>query len=302
MLRAVTFLLLCLSLLQSAWSVTSVVTSTPDLRSLVEAVGGDRVTVASLVPNAGDAESYAPRPQDVARLRGARLVVRVGLDYDLWLDRLLRQSGDAALQRGASGYLDSSTGITLLEVKTGGLSGGGHAHGAGNPHYWLDPQNAHIITGGIAEALARLDPANAKYYEQRRADFLSRLDKRVLVWQEKLAPMSGQPLMMYHNSWPYFARRFRLNFIGVIEPRPGVGPSPSAMEKLLTSMNREKVKVVVREPQEPSRDVDFLARKSGANVAVLAASVGDLAQANDYLSLFEINVTALLAAFNGNSR
>ena len=66
-----------------------VVTTTTDLRSLAEAVGGERVAAVSLVPPNMDAEDYQPKPQDVLRLKNARLLVRVGLDYDLWLDRLL---------------------------------------------------------------------------------------------------------------------------------------------------------------------------------------------------------------------
>ena len=279
-----------------------VVTTTADLQSLVEAVGGDRVSVLSLVPPGSDAEEYAPRPQDLDRLRGARMVVRVGLDYDLWLDRLLRQSGNPALLRGGPGHVDASNAIVLLEVKGGGLSGGGHSHGSGNPHYWLDPANADIITGNIVEALARLDSANAKYYEKRRIDFLARLEQRIREWQAKLAPLAGRPLLTYHNNWPYLARRFKLNFVGTIEPRPGVAPSPAALAGLIRRMRDEQVSIIVRHPQEPVRDVDFLARKSGARVAILAASVGDLPQARDYFALFDTNVAALTAAFSGEPK
>lgn len=280
----------------AAQATLAVVTTTSDLHSLVVAVGGDRVRASSLVPPGSDAEEYAPRPQDIDRLRGARLVVRIGLDYDLWLDRLIKQIGKPELGRRGAGHVDASNAITLLEVKGGGLSGGGHSHGVGNPHYWLDPANADIITGNIVEALARLDPENAKYYERRRLDFLARLEQRIREWQAQLAPLAGKPLLTYHNNWPYFARRFRLNFIGTIEPREGVAPSPSALSTLIRRMRDEKVALIVRQPQEPSRDVDFLARKTGARVAILAASVGDLPQAADYFSLFETNIAALVAA------
>lgn len=282
---------------QGVHAAMQVVTTTSDLKSLVEAVGGPHVTVTSLVPAGSEAEEYAPRPQDIDRLRAADMVVRIGLDYDLWLDRLLRQTGRRALARGGEAYVDTSNAIVLLEVKGGGVSGGGHAHGVGNPHYWLDPNNAAVITGNVVEALARLDPTNAKFYERQRNEFLARLDERIKQWASRLAPLAGKPLITYHNNWPYLARRFRLNFIGTLEPRPGVAPSAAELARLIKRMQAEKVSVIVRHPQEPSRDVDFLARKTGARVAVLAASVGDLPQAQDYFSLFDTNVAALLAAF-----
>ncbi len=286
-----------------AASVLPVVTTTADLRSLVEAVGGDRVSVLSLAPPGSDAEDYAPRPQDLDRLRAARLVVRIGLDHDLWLDRLLRRAGTPELQRGAAGYVDASSGIVLLGVKGGGLGGGpdrgGHAHGVGNPHYWLDPVNAEPMTGQIVLALARLDPNHARNYEKRRIDFLARLADRVRGWQARLAPLAGKPLLAYHDHWSYFARRFRLSLAGTIEPRPGVAPSPAAMASLMRRMRDEHIGIIVRHPQDPARDADFLASRAGARVAVLAASVGDLPGARDYLTLFDTNVAALLAAASG---
>src|SRR5262245_25346040 len=88
----------------------SVVTTTNDLRSLTEAIGGERVAVTALVPSGFDPEEYQPRPQDLARVRQARAVVRVGLDFDLWLDRLLAQAGGNVRRRSA-GYVDASLGI-----------------------------------------------------------------------------------------------------------------------------------------------------------------------------------------------
>ena len=173
-----------------------IVTTTTDLRSLVEAVGGDRVEAISLVPAAMDAEDYQPKPQDLLRLKNARLLVRVGLDYDLWLDRLLAQADNLDLRRGGAGYVDASFGISVLEVR--GMSVGpsdGHAHGNGNPHYWLDPKNAEIITSTILETLARRDPANVATYEANRLAFLARLETKLSEWEIKLAPLKAMPLV-----------------------------------------------------------------------------------------------------------
>ena len=138
---------------------------------------GDRVSVVSLVPSQMDAEDYQPRPQDVLRLKRANLVIRVGLDYDLWLDQLLAQTGRSEISRNGAAYVDASFAIAVLELR--GMSvgpGDGHAHGSGNPHYWLDPKNAETITANILEALARLDSRNASTYEANRSAFLARLE------------------------------------------------------------------------------------------------------------------------------
>jgi ABC-type Zn uptake system ZnuABC Zn-binding protein ZnuA len=291
------FALLAVASAAFAQDRVQVVTTTTDLRSLTEAVGGDRVVAVSLVPPNLDAEEYQPKPQDMLRLKQARLLVRVGLDYDLWLDRLLAQAGRPEISRGGPAYVDASFAIAVLELR--GMSvgpGDGHAHGSGNPHYWLDPKNAETITANILEALARLDPANARTYEANRQAFLTRLNAKLTEWESKLSALKGMPIVAYHNSWPYFARRFRLDVIGFIETKPGVPPSPSHLAEIVRDMRARGVRIVVREPHEPERDVAFVASRAGAQIVKLAASVGALPGANDYISLFDVNVAALTAA------
>jgi ABC-type Zn uptake system ZnuABC Zn-binding protein ZnuA len=273
----------------------SVVTTTNDLRSLMEAVGGERVAVTALVPSGFDPEEYQPRPQDLARVRQARAVVRVGLDFDLWVDRLLAQAG-GNVRRGTPGYVDASFGIAALDVRGMSVGGDGHAHGSGNPHYWLDPKNAEIITANILAALAGIDPESTAIYEANRAAFLARLEPKIKEWEDRLAALRGVPLVAYHNSWPYLARRFRLEFIGTVEPKPGVPPPPSHLASLIGTMNARGARIIVRQPHEPEKDLAFVARRTGSTIAVLAASVGALPGADDYVSLFDVNVAALLSA------
>ena len=249
-----------------------------------------------LIAPGRDAESFQPKPQDVARVRDAQVVVRAGVDYDLWLDRLLAQSGNAAIARGAPGYVDASKYVALLDVRAGGITDEGHPHGRGNPHYWLDPANAEMITAAIAEGYAHADPANAKRYEANRAAYLARLDARIREWQEALRPFQGVALIAYHDTWPYFARRFRLHFVATIEPRPGVPPSAAHLAALAKLGAGSRVAAIVREPYEPARDVEFLAAKSGARVAILASGVGEVPEAADYLALIDYDVKALRKA------
>src|SRR6185369_1178991 len=126
--------------------------------------------------------------------------------------------------------------------------------------------------------------------------FLARLQAKLSEWEAKLAPLKATPIVAYHNSWPYFARRFRLDFVAFIETKPGVPPSPAHLAGIVKTMREREVRIVIREPHEPKRDVAFVADKAGASVVTLAASVGGLPQAGDYISLFDVNVEALKAA------
>jgi len=279
-----------------------VLASTPDLASLVEAVGGDDVAVDSLVPPGADAEAYEPKPADLARLKRAGLVVRVGLGYDYWLDRLIAELGDARFYRNGAADVDASLAVPLLEVVGRGVEPQqGHAHGVANPHYWLDPANAETITAAIAEGIGRAAPARAERVRANRRRFLAALAERLADWERRLAPYQGAAVIAYHGSWPYFARRFRLHVVDVIETKPGIAPSPAHLARLIAAAADAHVRVVLHEPSEPLETAELVARRVGARVVVLAPSVGSLPGTGDYVALIEHDVAALAQALGRTS-
>src|SRR5438132_1889939 len=278
-----------------AGALLRVVATTTDMAALAAAVGGGVATVESIVPAAVDAEAFAPRPGDVDRLRHAALLVRVGLGHDYWLDALINRIGDPRLTREGEGYIDASAGIPLLEIRGQSvMNEGGHTHGVANPHYWLDPDNAVIVTAAIAQALVRLAPGQRERIIANRERFLAELKTRRARWNELLAPYAGVKLFAYHNSWPYFARRFRLDIVDFIEPKPGVAPSPAHLAKLIAEGRRANVRAILHEPYEPDDASRLVAQKLGVPFVLLATSVESVAGVKDYLDLFEYN-TAMLA-------
>jgi ABC-type Zn uptake system ZnuABC Zn-binding protein ZnuA len=285
-----------------ALAVVRVVATTTDLASLVTAVGGELVIVESVVPAGADPEAFEPRPGDLAKIRRADLLVRVGLGYDYWLDALVGQTSEKRLMRGGGANLDASEGIPLLEIRGQSVvNEGGHAHGVANPHYWLDPENAILVTAGIAEALARLAPGQRERIFANRDGFLSRLEMRRARWSRTLAPFAGAKLIAYHNSWPYFARRFRFDVVAFIEPKPGVAPSPAHLAQLISDGRKTQVRAILHEPHEPEDASRFVARKLGVHVVRLAISVGSIEGTADYLALFDYNVATLAKALGARS-
>jgi ABC-type Zn uptake system ZnuABC Zn-binding protein ZnuA len=280
----------------------AVVATTSDLKSLAEAIGGDKVRVAALVPLGADAEAFEPRPSHLALLRNARLVLRVGLGYDDWLVKLLQQNGEPKLFRGGIGDVDASIGIPLLEVQGRSIEPAArHPHGSANPHYWLDPANAETITAAIAEGLTRVMPDEADAFIANRDRFLVVLKERLATWTEAMAPFRGSAVVGYHNSWPYFARRFHLDIVEVIEPKEGIAPSAARLASIAATIRARQVRVILQEQFVPDDAARLLAGKTNAAVVVLAPSVGAVSQARDYLSLFDYDIDALRRAFSSGS-
>ena len=275
-----------------------VVTTSTDLKSLVEEVGGDRVEVESLAPPAQDPHAIEVKPRQLARLKRAALLVRVGLDHEPWLARALVAAGEPRFAPGALGNLDASRGVLLLQTETPRLRAdrGVHLHGLGNTHYWLDPENARPITAAILDALARERPAERERFETNRGRFLERLDADIARWVKMLAPYRGTRVVVVHETWPYFAERFGLVIVAAVEPVPGVPPSPATLAALIERMRATGVQLLLAEPYSNESVAREVAHRGGARIVTLVPSVGGDPAASDYIALFELNVRRLTEA------
>jgi len=275
-----------------------IATTTTDLKALVEEVGGGRVEVESLAAAAHDPHAFEVKPSQIALLKRSALLVRIGLDHEPWLARAVATAGEARLAPGGTGDLDASNGIALLQSETPRLRADrrAHVHAFGNPHYWLDPENARAMTAAILERLARLRPDERAAFAANRDRFLARLDAGLARWKRALDPYRGARAVVVHESWPYFAERFGLAVVAAIEPTPGVPPTPATLAELAQRMKASGVRLLIAEPWSDASLVRQVAEHTGARVAVLIPSVGADPAAGDYLALFDLNVTRLAAA------
>jgi zinc/manganese transport system substrate-binding protein len=277
-----------------------VVTSTTDMAALTQEVGGDRVSVESIAKGYQDPHFVEAKPSFLLKLRQADLLVVVGLQLEIgWLPPLINQSGNPRIQVGAPGYLDASQFAEILEIPQGTVTRAeGDVHPLGNPHYWLDPDNGRRIARGIANKLGELDPGDAEYFQQRFQDFDKRLAVAEQKWDAEMKPYHGRKVVTYHRSFPNFAKRFGLNVIGYVEPRPGIPPTPTHTLELIQLMKRENCKVVLVEPYFDLKTPQSIGRETGAQVVVYLPSVGGEKGVDGYFKLFDYDIGLLIKAFN----
>jgi ABC-type Zn uptake system ZnuABC Zn-binding protein ZnuA len=142
----------------------------------------------------------------------------------------------------------------------------------------------------------RRDPQHRDAIVANRERFVAKLRTQIDRWRNALAPYAGSKLIAYHNSWPYFARRFRLDVVAFIEPRAGVAPSPAHLAAVIAEGRAQQVKAVLHEAYEPEDAPRFVARKLDIPAVKLALSVRSVPHASDYLALFDYNVATLASA------
>lgn len=280
----------------------NVVATTSDLAALATEVGGDKVAVSAIARGYQDPHFVEAKPSFLLNLRRADLVVAVGLELEAgWLPPLLGQCGNPKVQPAMPGYFDASQSAEILEIPAGPVSRAmGDVHPMGNPHYWLDPANGLRIATGLAQRLGQLSPGDAAYFQARLEDFRKRLGEAERRWDERMKPFRGRKVITYHRSWPNFAKRFGLQVVDFVEPRPGIPPSPGHLVALMARMKRENIKAILVEPYFDLKTPQSVARETGGQVVVLMPSVGGNKETGDYIKLFDYDVDLVAKALQAD--
>ncbi len=273
-----------------------VIATHPALGSIAEQVGGAHVVVTSLCKPTGDVHSVDPTPTLFAKLGDADALVHSGLDLEMWLEDAVNASRNPKIRPGATGNVDCSNGIALLNIPQNPSRADGDVHIYGNPHYWTDPLNGIAIAATIADGLARIDPAHQADYFAGRDRFQADVKKRLLGWLKAAIPFKNAPIVSFHDSFPYFARRFGFQVVAFLEPKPRIPPTQSHLQSVIDVVKERGVKVIVREPFHDPTPAQFVAEKTGARVAVLSTMPGGIEGSATYQELIDRDLNAILEA------
>jgi ABC-type Zn uptake system ZnuABC Zn-binding protein ZnuA len=273
----------------------NVVVTIPVLKDLTDRVGGSHVKVTSLLSGLESEHTYSPKPSDLVAVRNARLLLEVGLGLEVWVASLVKNSGNTGLK-----VVTTSKGIALIRVRNSKERPTSvvqtQREQAGNPHVWLDPENAKIMMRHITEALIGLEPGHASDYRKNQAAYLREMDSLQAELEARLRNVRDRRIVVHHAAWPYFARRFGFRIEGEIISQPGAEPSALHLQGLIARMRKEHIRVIVSEPQLNPKIPEVLARETGARVVVLTPIPGGLAGTDSYLDMLRYNVTQLAQA------
>ena len=273
----------------------NIVVTIPVLKDLTEQVGGPHVRVTSLLSGYENEHTYSPKPSDLVAVRKARLLFEVGIGLEVWVSSLVKNAGSPSLW-----VVTTSKGIALLRDRP---DHDGPAHAAeenerGNPHVWMDPENATTMMRHITEALIHVDPSHAMEYRTNQASYLRKLDQLRKDLNDRITRLADRRFIAHHPAWPYFARRFGLQIVGTIQPQSGSEPSALHLHSLIAKIKKDRIKVVVSEIQLSQKIPELLAKETGAHVVVLTTLPGGLPHTETYLDMLRYNVLQLANALD----
>ena len=198
----------------------------PEWASLLNEVGGDKVSVYQATSPKQDPHRVQARPSLVARMRRADIFVCTGSDLEIgWLPVLINSAGNNKVKQGEPGYFMASDFVTRLDVPKNVDRSMGDVHPYGNPHIQLDPRNIAKVANALAARLAQIDAQNADYYKQQNAAFQKKWSAATQRWDSEAAGLKGLRIVTYHSDAVYLINWLGLELVMTIEPKPGIPPS-----------------------------------------------------------------------------
>ena len=268
------------ALRQAQRDTIHVVTTFSTLNSFVQGVGGDRVQVQNLVPVGASPENYQPSPQDIAVLSQARLVVENGAGIDMWLRHMIQSVGDANMRE-----LVLSDGLPVVDH---------------NPHLWMDPVLAQAYVGKMRDALVQIDPAHKVDYERNARAYNARLSalQHWISGQITTIPPQQRAMIIFHNAFDYYDRRFGIQNVGVIELSPGQDPNPAYISQLVDLARSHHVRAVFSEPEYSPKLAQTLAKSAGIQVVsnLYDDSIGTDPRVGNYIDMMRYDTGVIVKA------
>jgi ABC-type Zn uptake system ZnuABC Zn-binding protein ZnuA len=286
----VTVLAVCLCCCTGIGSIR-VVTSLPDLADFVKQIGGDKVSVDCIVRGDQNPHFVEVKPSYMMKLKSADVFFVIGMELEMWAPQLVDGSRNDKLM-----VVDLSRDIHKLEVPSRVDASQGDVHRFGNPHYWLDPRNVHVIMDEMVEALGQVSPADQKTFRANADAYLKTLDGKIAQWEAAMKPFAGARIITFHRSWSYLALWLNLTVADEVEPKPGITPTPSHTADLIALVRKAGIKAILVEPFYDMAAPEQIARAGGARVVMLPPSEGVVDGTGDYLSLMDYDVRTLAAA------
>lgn len=251
-----------------------------------------------LPPGMGCPHDYTLTPGDLKKIAASSVLVINGLGIEEFAGRPV-QTANPDIK-----IIDASRGITPLEAKEG------HSHhdyehhpGQINAHVWTSPALAAVQVRNIAESLSTIDPKHSELYRKNAANFTARIEKLISEVRNAADTLKKRKVVAFHNVFDYLARDLGLTIVAYIEEEPGQPPSAGKLNKLIQTIQKEKVAAIFAEPQYPPRLAQVLSRETGVPFYVLdpATTAQGAAGLDYYEKVMQANLAIIQKALAGES-
>ncbi len=286
-------------LAQASFGQIRVVATIPDLKDIVQEVGGEHVSVTSIARGTENIHNVILRPSHLVAVNRADLFVQIGLSLEhSFVPSLLLRSRNLKFRPGGSGLINCSEGWEAIQVGMwASRSDAVDVHPQGNPHMNIAPSAGRHVAQRILDALVEADPDHEEYFKKRHAAYEKKLTEAEARWAKVVEKLPKGKVCTYHRDFDYLTKATGLTIAATIEPQPGVPPSPKDLANLVELLRKEKVSVILTARWSNNSRLRFVADKLGATVIELPVMVNDKTEPKTWIGMMDALHEALAKAF-----
>lgn len=262
-------------------------------------IGGDKVTVAAMLPQGSEPHDWEPTPADIAALEKADVFIYNGAGLEEWVDTVLEAHKGTDLV-----VVEAAAAVDILSPEEDGHDHGGgnenHSHSAADPHVWLSPGNACKQMEAICHAFAQADPDNAGYYQENFRRYAVELDALDKEFRDTLDPLPHKEIVVAHQAFGYLCHDYGLTQVGVRGFSPDGEPDPGQMAQVIDYAREHNIKVIFYEEAASAGVAEAIAKEIGGTTDILnpveLLTGEQQAAGDDYFSVMRQNLAALKRA------
>jgi len=266
----------------------SIAVTVKDIEPIVKAVGGSQVDTVSLFSGCILRKDLQVDPGPGARLASTEAIVWTGfLHESAAISSRFRAD---ARKGGDPKWIDVSKGAARTNMPTSSCSGGvDPAFAAGDPFFWLNPENGAIIARNIARGLGELRPASRALFVANAEAFRKSLEQDISRWKVAMKPLHGLRIFSAQCGWQNFSSMGGPEFV-VCKGTPGELPSP---QSLLQHIKQMKAAFILVDPNTPPDYTEAFREHSNLKVIEVPSTIEAIHGASTYSSLFDNLVKVL---------
>ena len=277
------------------------------LGDMVQAIGGSRVSVTTLVGPDGDAHVFQPAPGDAKAVADAKVVFVNGLGFEGWMERLAQSAGFKGQ------VMVATQGIKPNKMKDED-DAHGHAQGTDtkkdehekiDPHAWQDLRNGLVYADNIAAGLIAADPAGAETYKANAAAYKKQLQELDAWVKAEIGAVAKakRRVITSHDAFGYFGSAYGVTFLAPVGVSTDAEPSAKGVAALIRQIKQQKIKALFVENITNPKLVEQIGKETGVKLGGAlysdALSKPD-GPAGTYIKMFRNNVPLLKVAMLGN--
>ncbi len=266
----------------------------PEWAALARALAPDaRITSATHARQ--DPHHIEARPALIGNLRRAQLAVCTGASLEIgWLPMLQQRAGNREVQDGRDGMFYAAQAVTLMDRRERVDRSMGDVHAEGNPHFHLDPRRLDAVAAALAERLARIDPPHAAAYRSRYTSWSQDWQQRIVAWETRAAPLRGRAIVAQHSSFAYAWTWLGLQQVADLEPKPGLPPTVSHLNRVLQQVAGTPPMAVVHALYQDPQAAQWLSQHTRRPTLALPTTVMSDGPAAELAGLFDTLIDELL--------